>query len=230
MHKDCLGQDIKIGSKILWISHKSNAGFDSGVMIVVSESDKRIRVQNEETGRCSTVDPRTVVVVDRILPKDEIRNDLLDEIDMCERRLKTFCNLVNAGRAQGGAREFFRQIDAQFCSMREAGKMGEFQMDIQAEGALSEHVRIDTLGGNCPVQSEGEILGKPFYFRARGSSWSFSVGSDPVGDPEWLHEEDYGSDPFAAGWMTEDEALSFIKKASDIYIQSMKPYEEDLSF
>lgn len=35
---------------------------------------------------------------------------------------------------------------------------------------------IDSFGGNCPVQAEGTIDGKPFYFRARGSSWSMSIG------------------------------------------------------
>ena len=39
---------------------------------------------------------------------------------------------------------------------------------------------IDSFGGNCPVQAEGTIDGKPFYFRARGSSWSMSIGGDDV--------------------------------------------------
>ena len=37
----------------------------------------------------------------------------------------------------------------------------------------SGHVlMIDWCGGNCPVQAEGKINGKPFYFRARGECWS----------------------------------------------------------
>lgn len=43
-----------------------------------------------------------------------------DEIEMSEARLMHFCNLVNAGERQGGAREFARQIDAQFRSIKAA--------------------------------------------------------------------------------------------------------------
>ncbi len=79
-------------------------------------------------------------------------------------------------------------------------------------------VVIDLLGGNCPVQAEGTINGKEFYFRARGDSWSLGIGGDNVVmDPEWSYEEDYGSNPFAAGWMTEGEARDFIAKAARIY-------------
>ncbi len=70
-------------------------------------------------------------------------------------------------------------------------------------------VVIATIGGNCPVQAEGTVNGRPFYFRARGDSWSLSIGGDPVRDPEWEHEEWYGVWP-AAGWMPEEEALAFI--------------------
>jgi len=67
MHKDCLGQDISIGASVLWSAHNSYAGFHQGVMEVVSMSEKRIRIRNRRTDRLSTVDPRAVIVVDRIL-------------------------------------------------------------------------------------------------------------------------------------------------------------------
>ena len=74
---------------------------------------------------------------------------------------------------------------------------------------------ITCLGGNCPVQAEGTIDGKPFYFRSRGEHWSMSIGGeDVVGNPEWRHEEEYGDGPFEAGWITEDEAREFIKKSA----------------
>jgi hypothetical protein len=79
---------------------------------------------------------------------------------------------------------------------------------------------IDYLGGNCPVQAEGTILGEPFYFRARGSRWSLGIGGDPVGKPEWEHEEQYGEWP-DAGWMNEDEARAFIDKAVGLYRESL---------
>ena len=82
---------------------------------------------------------------------------------------------------------------------------------------------IDSLGGNCPVQAEGVIDGKLFYFRSRGSAWSFSVDEkDPVcDDPEWEHQEDYGTWP-DAGWITEDQAREFIAKAAGLYRASQQ--------
>ena len=78
---------------------------------------------------------------------------------------------------------------------------------------------IDSFGGNCPVQAEGTIDGKPFYFRARGSRWSMSIGGDDVVlDPDWYLEDDYGDDAFSAGWMTEVEARAFMGKAFELYL------------
>lgn len=78
--------------------------------------------------------------------------------------------------------------------------------------------QIDTIGGNCPVQAEGHIGGKTeFYFRARGASWSMSIGgADVIGNPNWYYEEDYGQWP-AAGWMPETEAREFIDKSIKMY-------------
>lgn len=87
---------------------------------------------------------------------------------------------------------------------------------------------ITSLGGNCPVQADGTIDGVPFYFRARGSRWSLSVGEHPVGDPDWFYEEQYdGGDDFAAGWMTEAEALAFIEKGTKLYIKERNNMETD---
>lgn len=82
------------------------------------------------------------------------------------------------------------------------------------ERAEALGIRIDTLGGNCPVQSEGGFDSRAFYFRARNSSWSFCVG--PLEHPwhcdEWGIERDYdaGRD---AGWMPRHEAIGFICEA-----------------
>jgi hypothetical protein len=77
---------------------------------------------------------------------------------------------------------------------------------------------ISWLGGNCPVQAEGEINGKPFYFRARGESWSLSIGGEPVGNPEWAHFEWFGEWP-DAGWMTEEQAEAFLRRAAARYAE-----------
>lgn len=80
---------------------------------------------------------------------------------------------------------------------------------------------IQWIGGNCPVQAQGVIDGLPFYFRARGEHWSFRVAESKDGDPVdgigFYYEEDYGTTQFAAGWMTEDEARTFIDKAAKLY-------------
>lgn len=88
---------------------------------------------------------------------------------------------------------------------------------------LPDGIEIDGLGGNCPVQAEGHIDGKPFYFRARGERWQIGIGgADTILEPEWYHEEPYGSLPFEAGWMDEEEASAFIVKAAGLYRLAMK--------
>lgn len=86
------------------------------------------------------------------------------------------------------------------------------------EAAPGREVVIDWLGGNCPVQAEGAINGKPFYFRARGESWSLSIeGADPCGEPEWEHAEWFGTWP-DAGWMTPEQAERFVRQAAARYV------------
>lgn len=77
------------------------------------------------------------------------------------------------------------------------------------------NLKIDWIGGKCPVQAEGTINSTPFYFRARGNRWAFDVN-----DGEWYYEEQYGDEPFAAGWMEEDEAIEFINVAAKMYVSS----------
>lgn len=77
--------------------------------------------------------------------------------------------------------------------------------------------KIDMIGGFCPVQAEGSVGDKKFYFRARGQQWSVGVGDDPVASPDWRYSERYGEDLFDAGWMTVAEARDFIDKAMKLY-------------
>lgn len=89
--------------------------------------------------------------------------------------------------------------------------------DIQLPQTLAPGVELMELYGYCPVQGEGTIDGKSFYFRARGSHWSLGIGGEPVGEPEWYYDEPYGNGPFDAGWMPLDEAIAFIKAGAERY-------------
>jgi hypothetical protein len=89
---------------------------------------------------------------------------------------------------------------------------------------------ILSLGGMTPVQGEGTIAGLPFYFRARGQRYTFSVASTPDGDPleAWggrdvagYHvQHPYGDSQFAAGFMDLDVAEGFIRQCAREYLDS----------
>ena len=83
----------------------------------------------------------------------------------------------------------------------------------------AQGITIEYIAGNCPVQSEGKVDGKDFYFRARGEQWSMSIGGDDViGSPEWYYEEQYGDTTYEAGWMPQHDALHFMAKAFKMYL------------
>lgn len=88
----------------------------------------------------------------------------------------------------------------------------------EQEGGTSEALKIEYIGGNCPVQAKGTINGTPFYFRARGEHWSFGVGNDPIGEPAWYHCEAWGDGPFTAGWMDEATARQLIEWCACAYL------------
>ena len=78
-------------------------------------------------------------------------------------------------------------------------------------------LEIDEIGGNCPVQAEGSIEGFGFYFRARGSYWTIDILD---GSPDgWHYGEPYPGGQFAAGWMEESEARSFITMAAKKFVE-----------
>jgi hypothetical protein len=80
-------------------------------------------------------------------------------------------------------------------------------------------IHIDYIGGNCPVQAEGTVGGKPFYFRARWDKWSMGIGGDPVLNPEFYREAPYGKKQGEAGWMPQYQALIFIAKSIREYAE-----------
>ena len=95
---------------------------------------------------------------------------------------------------------------------------------------MIEQIDIEWLGGNCPVQAEGTIDGKRFYFRARGEHWSLTIHPTASGEylkwdddqQAWEHEEEWGDGPFDAGWMPEEVAKRMIETGAMHYRASLK--------
>lgn len=83
----------------------------------------------------------------------------------------------------------------------------------------------------APVQVEGTLCGKPFYFRSRHEHWSFAVSEDPNVDPADIQtleqgsayglfvEERYGEKSFAASYMPIDEAEQIIQRCAEMYLR-----------
>lgn len=69
-------------------------------------------------------------------------------------------------------------------------------------------IKIEYLGGNCPVQAEGTINGIHFYFRARGSHWVMIIGDDT--ETGWISVHQWNN----AGKMSEEEAKRIIEKCA----------------
>lgn len=94
---------------------------------------------------------------------------------------------------------------------------------------------ITTSGGNCPVQIEGTIDGRPFYFRARGEHWSLEIHPTATGHylswpddrAQWTIEQEWGDGPFDAGWMSIDTAMDIIKAGCALWRATRAPYKCD---
>jgi hypothetical protein len=67
----------------------------------------------------------------------------------------------------------------------------------------------------APVQYEGTIDGRPFYFRARWNGWSFRHGS-------FVRQGQWGDDPFAASAMPFAEAERIIRMCAEAYVETTK--------
>jgi hypothetical protein len=96
---------------------------------------------------------------------------------------------------------------------------------------MSEALRLEFefTSSPAPVQAEGTVADRPFYFRARGDTWEFTVAERDGDDPAGLGEEDVslgsawyrsGTLPgrFDASWMPLDQARSLIEECAREYI------------
>ena len=82
----------------------------------------------------------------------------------------------------------------------------------------------------APVQAEGTLDGHPFYFRARGAEWTFSLAEEPGLDPSCIDSpesaagrgyflaEQYGEPgSFAASYLELAEARDLIDDCARRY-------------
>lgn len=107
------------------------------------------------------------------------------------------------------------------------GMSNDLRETLEAE---CKGIKVDTFGGSCPVQVEGTIDGLPFYFRARGASWSMSIAQDKDGDPVetfgggpgWFYEEPFGVWP-DAGYMPDDDVRKAIVGSVKRWRESRAP-------
>ena len=79
--------------------------------------------------------------------------------------------------------------------------------------------------GKGPVQAEGDVLGFPFYFRARHEGWTFTVSLKNDVDPSMLNakEFDNGMDGFF-----QDEGMTGFELMGDYgytFDASYMPYD-----
>lgn len=84
------------------------------------------------------------------------------------------------------------------------------------------------LYGVAPVQAEGWITGKPFYFRARGNEWSFSVATsgdaDPVeveSDADGFYREGQYGKRYQASYLPFDVAETIILDCVGEYLREV---------
>jgi hypothetical protein len=82
----------------------------------------------------------------------------------------------------------------------------------------------------APVQAEGMVSGRAFYFRARGQKWELTIAEQPGVDPADLGPEDVAAGTawyrsgvvpggrFASSYLPLDQARSLIDECARAYL------------
>lgn len=70
----------------------------------------------------------------------------------------------------------------------------------------------DHITGYCPVQAEGKVNGKDYYFRARHDHWRMEVEGEVIAEGDHLY----------ASWMSLPEALQLIGKSLAAWGEKIK--------
>lgn len=89
-----------------------------------------------------------------------------------------------------------------FCDALAPTVQANLAAQADAEPVRSGEGWEGRLEGACPVQGYGTVDGLPWYFRARGETWSWSVAATPTGDPVTVG----WGDPPQPGWRTSGSA------------------------
>ena len=90
-------------------------------------------------------------------------------------------------------------------------------------------ITIEFITTAAPVQAQGLVGGRPFYFRARWNEWTFSISEDPAVDPAdfsspgeddyWFFRQGtYGAGGYSAGFMPLPEAETIIQRCALEYL------------
>ncbi|HEU4642572.1 MAG TPA: hypothetical protein VFS44_08965 [Gemmatimonadaceae bacterium] len=105
-------------------------------------------------------------------------------------------------------------------------------MTSNVEENLNEQLplRFEFTTRAAPVQVEGTVAGRPFYFRARGDEWTFAVSERPgispveISSPEdavgtgWFHSGRIGElREHRASHLTSEEAEELVRSCAAAY-------------
>jgi hypothetical protein len=97
-------------------------------------------------------------------------------------------------------------------------------------------VTVRFLTDAAPIQAEGDVRGRPFYFRARHNAWRFVVSESPDLDPVeieaehvaagqgWLIEGEIGAPREArASFLSRADATMLIEQCAAAYLRERAP-------
>lgn len=165
--------------------------------------------------RCPMTWPRSMIHGDDVAFDVGIRNDLHPDV-------VEFCRMTQYGRDKPAMRKLHDGVGHDLDHRHHERLTREDErantMDTQRK-FTHETIPIEgEVCGKVPVQANGTLAGRFFYFRARWSSWTFEMWPEgpaagrelPDGPSEWSTEGEWGDDPVAAGWMPHDDAVAII--------------------
>jgi hypothetical protein len=102
------------------------------------------------------------------------------------------------------------------------------QAPATGENMEDQRFRLENIYGKAPVQADGFIDDKPFYFRARGTRWSFAVAATPDDEPGDINSSAEGfyregifdkHGEYSASYMPQEEAEAIMRQCAEQWMQ-----------